>query len=119
MDTQEWLKSIIAEDVYFYTALLVLVGVLSFGLGRLSVEDALGTKNEASVVLVQRTAESPLEVATSSDETKKLVGSKNGTKYHLLWCSGAQRINEENKVFFESEGQAQVMGYTAAANCEF
>ena len=33
------LKGVLLDDVYFYTVLIVVVGILSFGLGRLSVEE--------------------------------------------------------------------------------
>jgi len=47
-----------------------------------------------------------------------LVASKNGTVYHFPWCSGAQRINEENKIWFTSQEEAQAAGYRPAANCK-
>lgn len=46
------------------------------------------------------------------------VGSKNGDKYHLPWCSGALRIKEENKVWFASKEEAERAGYTPASNCK-
>jgi methylphosphotriester-DNA--protein-cysteine methyltransferase len=45
------------------------------------------------------------------------VASKNGTKYHYPWCSGAKRIKDENKVWFDTVEQARAAGYTPAANC--
>lgn len=45
------------------------------------------------------------------------VASVNGTKYHLSWCSGAQRIKEQNKITFSSRKEAEDAGYTPAANC--
>jgi hypothetical protein len=46
-----------------------------------------------------------------------LVASKNGTKYYFPWCSGVSKINEANKVWFDSYESAQKAGLTAAANC--
>lgn len=115
------IKRFISEDVYFYTILVVLVAASSFALGRLSVIEVTKPQS-ASVVRTgePRPANSAAVVAgTASSSKDALVGSKNGTKYHALWCPGASQINEENKVFFNSEAEANAKGYTAAANCEF
>jgi methylphosphotriester-DNA--protein-cysteine methyltransferase len=35
-----------------------------------------------------------------------------------MWCSSANRIKEENKVFFLTKEAAQAAGYTLAGNCQ-
>ncbi len=116
MKIQELYKRIFEEDVYFYTVLLLTVGMLSFALGRLSVtEPVVATTNEPGVVLSLQAA-----IATYGSSTEQnFVASKKGTKYHLLDCSGAQRINEENKIYFASQEEARASGYTPAVNCDF
>ena len=47
-----------------------------------------------------------------------VVAAKNGTKYHYPWCSGATRMKEENKIYFESVEKAREAGYEPAANCK-
>ena len=49
----------------------------------------------------------------------RVVASKaTGSKlYHHLWCSGAQRIKETNKLWFPTEVAAISAGYTLAGNC--
>ncbi|MFH1170833.1 MAG: hypothetical protein V1704_04715 [Candidatus Vogelbacteria bacterium] len=94
---------------------IILVGTLGFGLGRWSkIEE---TK---APVLIENPAGDSANEATEAKEatsTGALVGSKNGTKYHYPWCSGAQRIKEENKIWFASKEEATAKGYTPAANC--
>lgn len=46
------------------------------------------------------------------------VASKNGTKYYPVGCSGANRIKEENKVYFTTSKEAESAGYGKAANCK-
>lgn len=46
------------------------------------------------------------------------VASKNGAKYHLPTCSGAKRIKEENKIWFNSKQEAEKAGYEPAKNCK-
>lgn len=47
-----------------------------------------------------------------------IVASKNGTKYYFNWCSGINRIKEENRIYFESEEKAREEGYEIASGCK-
>lgn len=118
---REKLKSFIADDALFLALLLVLVGVVSFGLGRQSVagEAAIGpgAKRPAGVIFTAApTSTQNLYISTDS-ETTQVIASRSGTKYHLPDCPGAQQIKEENKLYFESVTAAQAAGYSPAANC--
>lgn len=116
----------------------VLVGVAlgAFFLGRMSAlniqystpktAEFYETKYETSQYLsTQETQEVTSRVGSAETQsalagstvTGGYVASKNGSKYHLPWCSGAQRIKEENKVWFETKAEAEKAGYTPAANC--
>lgn len=53
----------------------------------------------------------------NQSEDKEIVASKNGDVYHYIWCSGAKRINEENKIYFSSKAEAEAAGYRPAQNC--
>lgn len=46
------------------------------------------------------------------------VASKTGTKYYLPWCGTANRIKEENKVWFATKAEAEAAGYEPAKNCK-
>jgi hypothetical protein len=104
---------------------LVLLGAISFGLGRLSA-----MSGNASTP-IQTCAQAPAALPAVMDETGttraalteqsiggEYVASKNGSVYHFPWCSGAQRIKEENKVWFPSVEEARAAGYRPAANCK-
>jgi len=111
------LKSLASSEQLFTAVLLCLVGVMSFLLGRYSVigptmNPAL-VENAAGVVFID--TPSPVVVP----DAIQVVASKGGTKYHRLNCPGANSINEENKIYFDSIAQARAAGYTPAANCEF
>lgn len=56
-------------------------------------------------------------VATPPVTTDNFVASKNGTKYYPKGCSGIDRINVENRVYFATEQQAQEKGYTRTSTC--
>jgi len=123
-------KSFLKDDNLFYGALIVIISIASFGLGRLSVEPILPqTSQNASIVLSQteaqtKTATSSFGAAasqapTSAGETASTyVASKKGTKYHLPWCAGASQIKEENKIYFATKAEAEKAGYQPASNCK-
>ena len=98
------------------SALVLLVGTASFGLGRQSIEPEPTTQQEPTVI--QRTAAVETQVAAPAAAETTLVASKNSDKYHLPWCSGAARIAEANKIYFTSEAEAKAAGYKPAANCK-
>lgn len=45
------------------------------------------------------------------------VASKNGSKYYPVDCSGAKRIKDANKVWFETPAAAEGAGYALAQGC--
>ncbi len=86
---------------------LILACLASFGFGYLAGRDA-GQGSEVAI-------ESSPFVATTSGS---VIASKNGTKYYLPWCAGADRISDTNKVWFASVETAQAQGYAPASNCK-
>lgn len=125
-EIREKFKSLLADDTVYYGVLVLLVGLTSFGFGRISSLPNAATAPAA--IVLSETVATPTSMSTETGEPaaiepttsgeKKYVGSVNSDKYHLPWCSGAQRINEENKVWFVTEEEAAAAGYTAAGNCE-
>lgn len=128
----EKLKSLLADDGIYMACLLVLVGITSFGLGRLSVAvpeastaAALGStlvsenglKKSIATTSSAVATEVAKEVVNMDKETLPYVASKSGTKYHKITCPGAKQIKIENKIFFATPVAAKAAGYTPAANC--
>ena len=130
----EKFKSLLADDTIFGAILLILVGFLSFGLGRLSVQSPLarGVESSKSVQLLASSsvlapaaaasgtagaAASILALPPQPPVTGPYVASKSGTKYYLLSCSVAKRIKDENKVFFATTQDAAAAGYEPASTC--
>ncbi len=103
---------------WFGLLVLALVALLAFGLGRLSkVEEA-----RVPIKINFPTSTASAELAARSLPAQPTSGgayvaSKNGTKYYLAICSGANRIKPENKVYFTSVEEAKAHGLTPAANC--
>lgn len=113
------------EKDLFIAIIIVMVAFISFGLGRLSKikenKPPITIENIGAAIGEIRSISGPetgQEAPAAPVQEGLLVGSKNGTKYHYPWCSGAQRIKEENKVWFSSIEEARKAGYTPAANCK-
>ena len=118
----------IARDS-FVAALIVLVALASFALGRLS---ALDQEKGEGIRIIQGNEiasgspdlssggihESIGKTEAGSEPKGAYVGSKSGSTYHLPWCSGASRIKEENKIWFPTKGDAERLGYHPAGNCK-
>ncbi|MCC7004929.1 hypothetical protein IT397_03365 [Candidatus Nomurabacteria bacterium] len=103
--------------------IIILASTLSFGLGRLSAI------NKSPVLVNQPSKEvlSSKNISINKDlasipstltKSERVVASKNSDKYHFLTCPGAKSISETNKIYFNSEEEAQKAGYTRALNCK-
>lgn len=113
----------------FTAALIFLIGLGSFGLGRLSVSWPEKTPIMITVHDVAATlgGKLPADIATSAaglaakakatSVAGRYVTSKSGTSYHFPWCPGAQLIKESNKVWFQTKEAAEAKGYKPASNC--
>lgn len=62
------------------------------------------------------TEEPTLNSTQTTQNEKQIVASKNGETYYYVWCSGANRIKEENKIYFNSKEEAEKAGYREAKN---
>ena len=121
----EKLKLLLADDTLFTSTLLCVIAVLAFFLGRFSIGDqvvAVPAVTQVGAALVPLVATSSTGTATVpaiplTEAMAKYVGSKSGTKYHLVTCAGAKRIKDENKIFFVSVEEAEAAGYSPASNC--
>ena len=115
----------------FLSIVIILVAVLSFGIGRLTVvgkREPIRIEYDASIsnsqfpISNQASVSSALNNIENSklkiENSTSVVVSKNGARYHYLHCSGAKQIKEENKIVFPTPAAAEAAGYTLAANCK-
>ena len=101
-----------------FTALIIfLIGIASFGLGRLSA--SLPEKEPIRLEDTSIPASTAEQAASSTPAAKSgsYVASKSGTVYYASWCSGISRIREENKVWFQTKEEASAAGFRPAKNC--
>lgn len=97
----------------FFASIIFFTGIICFGLGRLSA--ILPHREEMRIINPPVLAKENVPPAESA--TERVVGSKNGSAYHLPDCAGAAKIKEENKIWFASAALAEEAGYRPASNC--
>ncbi len=102
--------------------IIILVGLGSFGLGRLSKNDQnSGIKVEyegQEANIIKSTENSLNSLNTESSNFKNFFASNRGTKYYSLGCSGGKTIKEENRVYFDTTKDAESAGYVLSSTCK-
>ena len=87
------------NNALFTIFIILIVSICSFGLGRLSKDNqensSISIKNNNLATISKSVEAQPPQILPIGG---KYVASKNSNKYHAPWCSGAQRIKEENKI---------------------
>lgn len=102
---------------------VVLIAIIAFKSGQISTFRQLNEplKIKYAPAVINNKPSSPQTSPSINQSLQKLdlrvIASKNSSLYHFLWCSGAQRIKEGNKITFASEEEAQSRGYKIASNC--
>jgi len=109
----------------YLAAIIILVAVISFGLGRLS--KIREEKTPITIENVKENAEtseskslstSNVDKTNSTATSKIFVASRNGKKYYYAWCESANVIKEQNRIWFSTQAEAEKAGYQPAANCK-
>ena len=102
--------------------LIILASVAGFGAVRLwliwPAKSPVAVEENAGFAGIGEAVKTKSSVNTENQNLQgKYVASKNGKSYHFPWCSGARSIKEENKIWFNSKGEAEKAGYAPAGNC--
>lgn len=99
--------------------LLIAVGVAlfaftAFGFGRATAPAAV-----KAPLVVEELPILQAKLLAPQVEAGEYVASKNGSRYYPTDCNSANRIKEENRIFFGTEQEALDGGYTRAKTCLF
>jgi len=124
-----WFKN--NEKDILLVAGITLIAAISFGAGRLTapklIQEPLVIKDDSTRQLPsnettgligsigQPVINSQVTIVSGKQEGK-LVASKNGKYYHWPWSPWAKNIKAANRVWFNSETEAQAAGFKRAAN---
>ncbi len=117
-----WLESDKGKDI-LTVMIVILVGVGSFELGRLSERSPAGklkieyNGEDLNEAYKSQSANVLDAFAIAKDEEKNFFASKRGKKYYPLGCSAGKTIKEQNRIYFKTGEEAESAGYSLSSSC--
>lgn len=107
----------------FIAVVLILVFSIGLGIGLLI------KKGESSQIIIDKNAKIGLPATQTglpsaggagwAQAGGNFMASINGTAYYPKGCPSANRIKEENIIWFTTKEEAEAQGYKPAQNCGF
>lgn len=117
MNIKEFKDALIKnEDKIILAIGFILVAFLSFGAGKLSEtyrpETPIIFKNAPDCLVSTATSDAVQTSTTDISNTQgKIIGNKNSKIYHTPGSASYNKISPENRVYFNTEADAQKAGY--------
>lgn len=113
------------------SAIIALVGLGCFLLGRLSVNMStpnskvtiLDTKTNLPIDIAKKSTDKPVlvanvgEIDAGNGAQGMYVASKNGKLYYTRDCKAVSRLSEKTKISWNTKEEAENAGYTFAESC--
>lgn len=111
-------KRHIDKFTVMYFVIIFIVSIFSYQLGKINNKTCQSTliQNQQATVILSDTVVDQEKMEEAND--KKYVASKNGSKYYPINCKGANRINPENMIYFDSENEAIMSGFELSNLCK-
>jgi hypothetical protein len=112
---------------FFLPGMLILLALGGWGILRLkNIEKArvpvsIEYQNIIPVVATTTPLKLRREIASSTISEPKTgiyVASHTGKSYYLPNCSGAKRLSEKRKIWFDTKAEAEKFGFKPAKNCK-
>ncbi len=117
---KQFIESDKGKDI-LVVIIIILVGLGSFGLGRLSKNSDPDLKIEytgqEANVIESISENTPISENFQKTNLKNYFASNRGTKYYSLSCSAGKTIKEENRIYFNTSTEAQAAGYELSSAC--
>ena len=132
---KQFLESEKGKDILI-VIIIILVGLGSFELGRLSKENSSSgvrilpaqtgeypnqAENQgASAILSENSLQTAIQVPPTIQNSvgKNFFASSRGSKYYTISCSAGKTIKQENRVYFTTGEEAQTAGYALSNSCQ-
>ena len=131
---KEFYESNKGKDI-LTVVIVILVGLGSFGLGRLSKNN---NKSAIKIEYPTQDANALLSIDDNQNMTnyssnkvikgnttsifnntsnKNFFASKKGRKYYSLGCGAGKTIKQENRIYFSTSSKAEKAGYILSTSC--
>ena len=112
-----WKKNV---DSVFWSVFLFLAVVLGAGIAQLwmlaGAKPPVQFMDSSGVVTTQETLHQ--RYIQASGLPGLVAASRNGKRYYYPWCGGMKQIKKKNLIWFGTEQEAEMRGYTIAKGCE-
>ena len=108
-----------------YLISFLLIGIVSYRIGVTQQISAL--ESNISIVYPTESAiikenidspDDPNKLTEVSISSQSIIASKSGKVYYKPGCFGSNRIKDENKVYFQTEQEAQSLGLALSKTCK-
>lgn len=103
------------EDQIILGIGFILVAILAFGAGKLSETytspSPIIIKDDLNCAENQTVMEKKQDANITSEKKGEIIGNKNSRIYHLPGSASYNKISPENRVYFNTEIDAQKAGY--------
>lgn len=104
---------------FLIVTIVILVGLGSFELGRLSKENAQeGLKIEYQGQNDEKGTPNSQIVNKPISSGKSFFASSKGSKYYTISCGAGKTIKQENRVYFATGEDAEQAGYELSSSCQ-
>lgn len=100
-------------DEIFFTTLILFVAVGAFSFGMMHERKRHQIKNPVEITYNQEHEILWDAFYGREKNTRAYVASKNSTVFYPLHCKAANRINQENMIYFDDMSDAEGLGYRA------
>ncbi|OGJ01712.1 hypothetical protein A3I95_00335 [Candidatus Nomurabacteria bacterium RIFCSPLOWO2_02_FULL_44_12] len=120
-----WIESETGKDI-LVILIVILVGLGSFELGRLSkgvnsgglkVEYPEGEQAQNQAASGISAFEYAKTQVVPNNAQKAFFASSRGSKYYPVGCAGGKSIKQENRVYFSTKTDAERAGYELSSSC--
>lgn len=97
---------LIISSAFLYICSIFMIGYI----------EGLNVDKKDNIKVLEKDVKNQI-IYTKTEEKGSVLASKSGKKYYFPWCSGVKRIKMENRIYFETELEAQDKGLTLSKTC--
>ena len=98
---------------------IILVGLGSFQLGRLSKGHGDGSSSLKIEYSGIESLEKQANILSATEPSEKaFFASKRGSKYYPVGCPAGANLKPENKIYFSTRADAESAGYELSSSCK-
>lgn len=125
---KQFIESDKGKDI-LVISIIILVGLGSFGLGRLSKNTDGGLKidyNDQKANIVDSLSQTNNVIDLNKNNLPKSVkinsgnffASSRGSKYYSISCGAGKTIKQSNRIYFNTKDEAEKAGYDLSSSCK-